>query len=187
LPPIVGLKYPVDWTPDGKRILLQYQAPPAPYGTWAIDASGDAKPVPLVTDLGETSGARVAPTGDLLAVAAKVSDQWQIYVQRYPEGGERTLVSSTGGVQPRWRGDGNELHFLGLDSYLYAVPIARRPRLDVGTPVRLFHLSLQGPLHVYQQYEPSRDGQRFLVNALVEGRGAPARVVLGWQSLLDRR
>jgi len=187
LHPIIGLKFPVDWAPDGKRILLQYQAPPAPYETWEIDASGDAEPVPLVTDLGETSGARIAPTGDLLAVSAKVSDQWQIYVQRYPEGDERTLVSSAGGVQPRWRGDGDELYFLGLDSYLYAVSIARRPRLDVGTPVRLFHLSLQGPIHNYQQYEPSRDGQRFLVNALVEGRGAPARVVLGWQSLLGRK
>jgi hypothetical protein len=63
----------------------------------------------------------------------------------------------------------------------------RGPHLDVGPPRRLFHLALEGSLNLYQFYQSGRDGQRFLVNALVEGRGAPARVVLGWQSLLGRR
>ena len=63
----------------------------------------------------------------------------------------------------------------------------RRPRLDVGAPVRLFHVPVQGPLDLYQFYEPARDGQRFLVNALVEGRGASSQVILGWQSLLTAR
>jgi len=137
--------------------------------------------------MGETSRARVAPTGDLLAVSAEVSDHWQVYVTTYPEGSDRIRVAPSGGVKPTLRGDGKELYFLGLDSYLYAVPVVRRPQLSAGTPVRLIHLPVQGPLDLYQSYAPSRDGRRFLVNALVEGRGAPARVVLDWQSLVGRR
>lgn len=187
LPRLDGLSYPIDWTSDGLRVLLMHRVPPGPWGIWEIDPTGRSDPRLLVTEMGETSRARVAPTRDLLAVSANASEGWQIYLQNYPEGGERIRVSKSGGVQPTWRGDGRELYFLGLDSDLYAVPVSRHRRLEVGRPVRLFHLPLQGPLHLYQEYEPSRDGSRFLVNALVEGRGAPARVVMGWESLLNRR
>jgi len=184
---VAGLKYPVDWTPDGEQILLQYRSPTSPWEVWTIDADGEAAPVSLVAGMGETSRARVAPTGDLLAFSAKASDRWEIYIESYPHAGDRVRVSGEGGVQPTWRGDGAELYYLGLDSDLYAVPVMRRPRLDVGAPTRLFHVPVQGPLNIYQFYEPARDGQRFLVNALVEGRGASSQVILGWQSLLADR
>jgi Tol biopolymer transport system component len=187
LPHFEGLDFPIDWTPDGSRILLLHRRPPAPWGIWQIDPKGGSPPRQLATDLGQTSGSRISPQGDLLAVAAGVSGRNEVYVEGYPDGGDRIRVSANGGVQPTWRRDGAELYFLGLDSYLYAASISRDPKLRAGPPERLFPLPLQGPLSLYQHYAPARDGQRFLVNALAEGRGAPARVVMGWRSLLGSR
>jgi len=46
-----------------------------------------------------------------------------VYVQSFPAGNGKWQVSTNGGVQPRWRRDGKELFYLGLDRKLMAVPV----------------------------------------------------------------
>jgi Tol biopolymer transport system component len=182
-----GLMYPADWTPDGRSVIFQYRPAAAQqWNVWRIDADGQSEPVRL-TSSGSTSNAKVSPGGDLLAFAAAVSGESEIFLQPYPDGGDRIRVSTNGGFQPIWARDGSELYFIGSDSSLYAVKITRKPRIDAGQPTRLFHPPLRGPLKGFNYYDVSRDGRRFLVNALAEGRGAPARVVMGWRSLLGSR
>ena len=56
-------------------------------------------------------------------------------------------------------------------------------RLEAGTPVRLFHARIGGPVQANsrQQYMVSPDGQRFLLNTLAEENPAPITVILNWQ------
>ncbi len=179
--------YPVDWTPDGKSVLFQYFPPTSQgWGVWRIDANGDSAPVPVISNAGWTTEARLSPTGDSIAFGSTLSGRFEIYVQSYPDGSDRIQVSPNGGFQPQWRGDGRELYFIGSDSYIYGVPIERKPRLDAGKPEKLFRVPVRGPLFGYHHYAAGRDGQRFLVSALTDSRGAPARVVMGWESLLER-
>ena len=48
-------------------------------------------------------------------------------------------ISTSGGVQPEWRGDGRELFYLDPAGTLMAVDIDAAPGFEAGTPRRLFH------------------------------------------------
>ena len=86
-------------------------------------------------------------------------------------------ISTSGGVQARWRSDASELFYLTLEGQLVAVPIAIRPdgrTLRPGSPVPLFRArvgTMQGvSLH---HYIVAADGQRFLLDTVVEQTAAP--------------
>ena len=97
--------------------------------------------------------------------------------------GERVRVSTAGGRQPRWRGDGQELFYLTDGGQLMAVEADEEEgRLELGLPVALFDTSVSSPY--VDQYGPSRDGQRFLVITPVERSGWSVNVILNWPELV---
>ena len=57
-----------------------------------------------------------------------------------------------------------------------AVDITEAPSFAVGVPRPLFQMTYPA------RYVPSRDGQRFLVNTLVEGARSDIVVVLNWMA-----
>ena len=58
-----------------------------------------------------------------IAYCLNESGRFEVYVQPFPGPGGKTQVSINGGAQPRWRADGQELFYVGLDSRLMAAPI----------------------------------------------------------------
>ena len=87
----------------------------------------------------------------------------------------------------RWRADGKELFFIGLDDRLMAVPVALPADggpAKVGTAVPLFPTHVGGALQATSgpQYFVSPDGRRFLMNTLLEGAPAsPITLILNWK------
>ena len=68
-----------------------------------------------------------------------------------------------------------------------AIPIASsssEARIDVGTPTALFPAGVGDPrqTNMRQGYVVSDDGQRFLINTLVEEAAPPVTVILNWRS-----
>jgi hypothetical protein len=115
-----------------------------------------------------------------------------VYVSAFPSGEGKTLVSTGGGIEPAWRGDGKELFFVALDRSLMAVPVTTSPAVRVGSPTRLFQTGMRGTLNtVYarNQYVVTRDGQRFLMDNQT-GRTDPLSsitVVVNWRAALDEQ
>src|SRR5262249_33730412 len=100
----------------------------------------------------------------------------QVYVSRFPEGGQKWLVSADGGSQARWRRDGREIFYLSPDRTLMAASLTMREgEIEVGAIEPLFEINL--PYAPYHAFAVAPDGQRFLVNTLVvsSGRGADSR------------
>ena len=96
-----------------------------------------------------------------------------------------------GGHQPRWRGDGAELFYIGSDGALMAVPVnvsTQRNALDIGTETALFTpgiFALTPTLN--HEYAVSRDGQRFLVHVVAEeATRVPITVVVNWAAALSQ-
>jgi hypothetical protein len=92
-------------------------------------------------------------------------------------------VSTGGGVQPRWRPDGQEIFYVAPDGRLRAVPVvppASGQDIELGSPVALFLTRIDssvqgGTLH---DYSVSNDGQQFLMNTFVEARASPLTLIL---------
>jgi hypothetical protein len=131
----------------------------------------------------------VSPDGRWLAYISTESGRFEVYVQPYRRRGERLRVSANGGGQPRWRGDGKELFYLGLDGALTAVAVRDGATgLELGlpetlAPARALGAVLQGS--DYTDYAVTADGQRFLLKRPVEGSEKPRlHVLLDWPSLL---
>jgi len=62
-------------------------------------------------------------------------------VQPFPDAGAKRQISINGGAQPRWRQDGRELFYIGLDRKLMAVPVmAATPgqAFEARAPIELF-------------------------------------------------
>ena len=86
----------------------------------------------------------------------------------------------------RWRHDGKELFYVALDGRLMAVPItvaSNSQAVEVGAPVPLFATRLGGAVQDVkrQQYMVSPDGQRFLMNTVIEEATSPITVILNWK------
>jgi hypothetical protein len=99
----------------------------------------------------------------------------EIHVQPFPGPGPKLQVSVGGGTLPRWHRDGGELFYLAPDKRLMAVSVTQNAlKLETGPPYALFTLTTTST------YEPSSDGQRFLVTAVVS-QASPITVILNWK------
>src|SRR5713101_5116974 len=69
---------------------------------------------PVAAVYTETNG-QFSPDGKWIAYQSDESGRFEIYVQPFPGPERKTLVSSDGGVQARWRQDAKELFYLASD------------------------------------------------------------------------
>jgi eukaryotic-like serine/threonine-protein kinase len=180
---------PNDWSPDGKWIVYEQLARKNVRDLWLLPLDGERKPVPyLQTPFNDLYG-RFSPDGKWMAYQSDESGQYQVYVQAIPPNGVKYQISAAGGYVPQWRRDGKELYYLSADQKLMAVPIKLGSAVEPGTPQPLF--PVPAFLSSYLAYAPSRDGQRFLVNAPAGGESAaaapPVTVVLNWQAAIKRK
>ena len=159
--PNTGFMAPTDWSPDGRFILYNNSALPAitqrfPSDVFAIDMARGRKVIPLLKTQFFENGAVFSPDGKWLAFLSDESGKAEIYVQAIDRGddslrvtGERFLISRQGAQCLRWRKDGRELYYLGLDGQVYAVPLAFRaggsPR---GEARGAFHDRCRSPRHL---------------------------------------
>jgi dipeptidyl aminopeptidase/acylaminoacyl peptidase len=176
-------KQVTDWSRDG-RYLLYRTISLAPYDTdiWAIGLEGEPARLPVVRTPFEERDAQFSPDGTWIAYQSNESGQQEVYVQPFRAPGERVRISANGGVQARWRADGRELFYLTLEGQLIAVPMALGPggrTLTAGAAVPLFQAkvgAVQGiSLH---NYIVAPDGQRFLLDTVVEEIPAPISVIV---------
>jgi hypothetical protein len=96
-------------------------------------------------------------------------------------------VSTRGGLQPFWRGDGKELYYLALDGKIMSVTVNTTGEFAADVPAMLFDPRL--PIaQVLNMYAPSPDGQRFLVDLPESGgRQDPMTLVLNWNAEMKRK
>jgi len=97
--------------------------------------------------------------------------------------GGQWQVSTSGGINPRWRADGKELYYIAPDSKLMATPItASGATIEPGTPVALFQTRIGGggtdPTGG-PNYDVTGDG-RFLINTVLEDDASPITLLQNW-------
>jgi dipeptidyl aminopeptidase/acylaminoacyl peptidase len=179
---------PQDWSPDGKFIVYQSFRSGTGTDLLLLPLQGDHKPIPYLETPFNEGDAQFSPDGRWMAYASNESGQAQVYVQAIPAGGAKWQISPAGGVQPRWRRDGKELFYISTDQKLMAVQVKSGATFEPGAPQPLFDIDpIYPPIVGGFAYQPTADGQRFLVLSLVGGATAPPiNVVLNWQAGLRK-
>jgi Tol biopolymer transport system component len=179
--------HPVDVSADGQY--LAYEAG-AGFDIRVKRLDGGGAATPVVHGQGTGTQPMFSPDGRWLSYTSNASGRYEVYVQRFPDGTDRTQVSPDGGGSARWRRDGNELFYLALDGTLMSVPITRPGKsLEFAAPVPLFKFfsSQRGSPAQKPQYDVSSDGQRFIVSAVPRRNDPSIQVVLNWPSLLEKK
>ena len=88
----------------------------------------------LEAEFNETR-ADVSPDGRWIAYESNRSGQDAVYVERFPEFGDRERISPGGGQQPVWSTDGRKLFYLGAEANrLMAVPVTTEEEFSAGAP-----------------------------------------------------
>jgi Tol biopolymer transport system component len=172
-------KYATDWTKDG-TIVFQSRREDRAWDIWALPMNGKGKPFPLRATPFSEGNASVSPDGRFLVYQSNETSRLEVYVQEFPQARSKWQVSTAGGRDPFWRGDGREIFYRAPAGELMAVPIARGSSFQVGTPQVLFRARFP-PSNARSAYRPTADGKRFLVLAPPSKDALqPATIVLNW-------
>jgi serine/threonine-protein kinase len=133
-------------------------------------------------------GPAFSPDGHWIAYTSNVSGQMEVYVQSYPELGERHLISSAGGSEPLWAHSGREIFYRQDDRYM-AVDVATTPRFSASKARLLFTGSYVTDTPV-RSYDLSLDDKRFLMVRINPGQEPAAtriNIVLNWTEEVRKR
>ena len=172
------------WTLDDQQILctawLANSTSGRATGLFLVPARG-GQLTPFIETRGSDRTGQISPDGKWVAYASTESGDWEIYATTFPGGVGKWQVSRGGGTEPRWRGDGKELYYIGQSGMLMAATVSTDGGFSSGTPLPLF--PLRGRPHVSSTdqytYDVTKDGQRFLVNRFVKAdHPTPLTIVL---------
>jgi len=181
-------KIPMDWSRDGKMLLYRTSDPVTGSDLWALPLDGDAKPFPVANTRFDEREGQFSPDGHWVAYQSDESGRFEIYLQRFPDGGGKIPVSLNGGAQVRWNPNGRELFYIAPDGTLMAVPVtldSDRHSANFGGAVALFqsNISLGAiPGANKQQYMVGASGQRFLISITPSDlTNSPIDLILHWK------
>ena len=183
-----GATSPSDTSGDG-RLLLYTQLTQRGYDLGVLTLTGERKASTFLGTPFNEAQARFSPNTRWVAYASDESGTFEVYVRPFPAASGQTQISIAGGMQPEWRRDGKELFYISADGKLTAVPVTTDgATFSAGTPHALFDVEVPEPNPPYPtDYAVTADGQRFLVNTVVDQPTRPAlTVILNWTADLKK-
>jgi Tol biopolymer transport system component len=180
------LMLPTSWSPDGKFLAVDHVTSTSQSDVWVLSVDGNPTEVPFVQTKFDEWEAAFSPDGRWVAYVSDESGRYEIYVKPFPEPGGKWQVSTSGGTEPLWSGDGRELFYNNGDKMM-AVKVDTDSGFKPGTPQVLFS-GFYNPHVGDQAYGVAPGGQRFLViHPLRATSGNPQiNVVVDWFAELRR-
>ena len=175
---------PNSWSADDSQILCTSEDADGSTYLALISASG-AGIKPFLKSNAHYSNGQFSPDGKWVAYASDESGDWEVYVTTYPQASGKWQVSRDGGTEPRWRGDGKEMYYLGPHEELTAVDVNAGETFSSGVPTKLFTFQARAGISSTDlfTYDTAKDGQRFIVNRYVKPASiAPLQVLLNSSS-----
>ena len=180
-------KVPDQWSRDGKFIVYSEVDSKTAHDLWVLpigEADPDRrKPIAFLhTEFNELKG-QLSPDSHWMAYTSDESGRREIYIRSFPISDRKWRISTAGGDQARWRGDGKELFFVAADGNMTAVTIKSGLSIEAGPPLTLFQTRIgEGSGNVAFQYDVTSDGGQFVLATNYSAGSAPTlTVVVNWK------
>jgi hypothetical protein len=182
------MKNPQDWSADGQYLLYE-------------NASGEAlfsfreqKSAPMSRVKFDHAAGRFFPNGSapprwIAYHSPNEVGTNQVYVCSFAgalsDSSGKWQISTSGGSEPYWRGDGKELFYTNGNKLMAVEVNPHGESFEHGIPKELFETPLPDLLR--NRFVATADGKRFLMNVLIEQEErAGFTVVLNWPAELKR-
>ena len=133
---------PSSWSPDGSELIFDYLAPNTARDIGVLSMEGERLWQPLLNSAANEWSPALSRDGRWIAYASDETGQNEVYVERFPDLGNREQISTGGGLDPVWSADGSEL-FYRSGSRMMVVPIDTEPTLTPGAATVVF----EGPYY----------------------------------------
>jgi Tol biopolymer transport system component len=173
-------KMPLSFSPDGRHLLYARLGDRAGFDLWVLDLDQERKPIPFAQTASNEPHGAFSPDGRWVLYQSSESGRNEIYVSPFPATGAKTLVSTSGGQNPHWRGDGKEAYFLSGNSLMSASVELSGERVGIGGTQTLFQDHRFRRLGWSNPFAVSANGQRFLFNISSENGPDPVTLVVNW-------
>ena len=187
-------KVPTGWSPDGAWLAYYKRSITLPtWDIYAVSLKDSARAIPVAVSAFPEFQPRFSPDGRWLAYSSFESGGGsEVYVQAFPGPGGKWRISTSGGSEPFWRGDGKELYYIAADRRIMAVGV--EPGAGPGgaplfsLPHELFLAPVSTDPNIRNRYVVTKDGSRFLlVTVGSDVAVGPTTVVLDWLGRLEGR
>jgi hypothetical protein len=173
-------KVPLSFSPDGHQLLYSMFHPQTSFDLWVVALSGERRPVSFVRTVGDERHGAFSPDGRWIVYESSESGRNEVYVSPFPATGAKWPVSTSGGENPHWRGDGKEVFFLNGNALMRAEVTMSANRVTVGAVQPLFEEPRFRRIGASNPFDVSADGQRFLFNISSQTGPDPLTLVINW-------
>ena len=185
-----SVQFPEAWTPDGQELIFVQLDANGVNDIMAVSPNGGEPRLVVQTQHSASIPARggvasLSPDGRWLAYVSGVTGSPEIWVRPYPGPGAPVRISPSGGLEPVWSRDGQELFYLEGNKMM-AVKVASEQGLTSEPPLVLFegnYIQTNRP-----SYDVGSDGRFLMIKAAEEEEGQQGQinVVLNWFEELKR-
>jgi serine/threonine-protein kinase len=180
--------FPTSWSRDGKFLAFIQWAPDTDWDVWVLPLEGERKPIALLRTPFRELSPVFSPDSRWLAYVSNETGRNEVYVRPFPDAAGRWKISTEGGTQPRWAGNGRELFYRNGNKML-AVSIDTRNGFGASQPKLLFEGAYRMNVNWVAAYDVTADGQRFVMSRSRQdtGGGDQIHVVLNWSEEVKRK
>ena len=153
------------YSPDGEWLVFREGDTRVGSGDiYAMRPGADSTIVSLVATEFLDFSISLSPNGRWMAYVSSVTGRNEVYVSPFPDAGSgRQLVSTAGGVEPRWAHSGRELFYRNGANEFVAAQVTADETFTVGRQDVLFAMANYLPGNGNPQYDVSPDDQRFVM------------------------
>jgi Tol biopolymer transport system component len=133
-------------SPDARWLIISRYATESQADLLKVDlqaAPGPGAVTALVATPSEEGAAAISPDGEWFAYTASRGHEYEVLVEKFPGGGQKTRVFPSVDGAPIWSRDGREIYFRAAgrgadESIVMAARISTTPAFQVSEPRQLF-------------------------------------------------
>ena len=178
---------PWDWSRDGRYLLYVEISAATGQDLWVMPMTGEQKPSVFLRTPYNEGTPQFSPDGKWVAYTSDESGRNEVYVLSFPGAAGKVQISSGGGANTRWRGDGRELYYVSADEKLMAVSVKSAAGVfERETPRILFETRGLQTFILGPVYDAAPDGRHFLGIAADTDAAQPLTLLTNWQSALSQ-